>query len=436
MCISSLKGVVTIKCSALNNSVSVSNQKKYFILSFYALSLILFGFLFDSINNIFHGLYKIIIEPDVLITDYIGIGGIGATFTNSGLLMLIAVFILYKLKIHINGVSIASLFTIAGFAMFGKNILNVWIVVFGVYLYVKYQKDKFSKYIYTALFGTCLAPMVSQIMFNINLELFIRIPLALVAGISIGFLLHPLSVYLLRVHQGYNLYNIGFVGGIIGTIYVSVFKSFGYFSDSRLIWTTENNVLLATFLSILFVSMIISGYIIDEESFRKLKDIFTYPGRAITDFVVLEGFAPTIVNMGINGIIGVMYVLIVGGDFNGPTIGGIFTLVGFGAFGKHAQNIWPILLGVFIGSVTKLWNINDPAIVLAALFGTTLAPIAGEFGWKYGIVAGFIHSSVVLNVGALHGGMNLYNNGFAGGIVAAILLPVIDIFRKDEKNEV
>ncbi|MGE4284849.1 MAG: DUF1576 domain-containing protein, partial [Clostridia bacterium] len=99
---------------------------------------------------------------------------------------------------------------------------------------------------------------------------------------------------------------------------------------------------------------------------------------------------------------------------------------------KHAKNITPILLGVLAGSISKLWDISDPAIQLAALFGTTLAPISGEFGWKYGILAGFIHSSVVLNVGTIHEGLNLYNNGFAGGLVAAFLVPIIEAFRKEE----
>ena len=60
-----------------------------------------------------------------------------------------------------------------------------------------------------------------------------------------------------------------------------------------------------------------------------------------------------------------------------------------------------------------------------ALFGTTLAPIAGRFGWHWGIVAGFVHSSAALSVGPVHAGLNLYNNGFAAGIVASVLVPVI-----------
>jgi hypothetical protein len=199
-----------------------------------------------------------------------------------------------------------------------------------------------------------------------------------------------------------------------------------------MIWTDGNNYILAFFLSILFITMLLLGYIIEKDSFLLWKNILKYPGRLVTDFVTFEGFAPSLVNMGINGIIAMLYIILINGDLNGPTIGGIFTIVGFSAFGKHIKNIFPIILGVYIGSITKTWSINDPSVQLAALFGTTVAPIAGEFGWKYGVLAGFIHSSVALSVVSIHGGLNLYNNGFAGGIVAATLIPIIEAFRRDE----
>ena len=83
------------------------------------------------------------------------------------------------------------------------------------------------------------------------------------------------------------------------------------------------------------------------------------------------------------------------------------------------------MLGVYLASFTKEWDIYEPSPMLALLFSTTLAPVAGQFGVIPGLIAGYLHSSVALNVGILYGGMNLYNNGFAGGIVAIFMVPVI-----------
>ena len=42
-----------------------------------------------------------------------------------------------------------------------------------------------------------------------------------------------------------------------------------------------------------------------------------------------------------------------------------------------------------------------------------------------------------MNVGVVHGGFNLYNNGFAGGIVAGIIVPILNVFKKEcnKRNE-
>lgn len=430
------KGALIIKellnKEIIEKKINISNNIKYFILIVYASSFIIFGLLIDRPSEIIKGLYNIIKEPGVLITDYIAIGGIGATFVNSGLLTLIVILILYGLRMDINGRAMAAIFFIAGFSLFGKNIFNVWLIIIGVWLYSKIRKEDFSKYIYVALFGTSMSPTITELMFSIDQPLIIRISLSIIIGLGIGFVLPALSTYMLKVHQGFNLYNVGFTSGIIGTILFSLFKSYGFESKSKLVWSTGNNTMLGTYLTIIFLSMIIVGFYLNGKTFRNLKNIYKYSGKLSTDFVILEGFGVSFINMGLNGFVGMIYVLLVKGELNGPTVGGILGIVGFSAFGKHVKNIIPIFIGVFLGSLTKIWNINDPIILLAALYGTSLAPISGEFGWKYGIIAGFINSSVLLNVGILHGGLNLYNAGFSGGIVAATMLPIIRALRKEE----
>ena len=90
------------------------------------------------------------------------------------------------------------------------------------------------------------------------------------------------------------------------------------------------------------------------------------------------------------------------------------------------------MAGVVLSSFFMVWRLSDPDVLLAALFSTGLAPIAGQFGWKWGVIAGVVHASVVLNVGFLHGGLNLYNNGFAAGLVCIVLIPLIEALQKKD----
>ena len=139
--------------------------------------------------------------------------------------------------------------------------------------------------------------------------------------------------------------------------------------------------------------------------------------------------------MGVNGLLATGYILLVGGDLNGPTLGGILTIIGFSAYGKHARNILPIMCGVLLGGVFMHYTVESPALQLAALFGTTLAPFAGVFGWPVGILAGFLHSAVVLQAGYVLAGVNLYNNGFSGGLIAIVLFPTVTAIFRHRKPE-
>ncbi len=414
----------------------LSDKNKLLILAIYATSLIVFGFLVNTPAEIIGGIQKIIASPDTLISDYIGIGGLGAALVNSGSLTLIIIFIFHQVKLSINGFSIACLFTVAGFAFFGKNLFNVWFIVLGVCLYARIKKKSFTEVIYAAFFGTALAPVMSEILFSTKSLVLIRVPLGIAISLAIGFVLPPVSAHLLKVHQGFNLYNMGFTAGIVGTIVVSILNSYGIIPEPQMIWTRGNNKILGAYLFLLFSSMLITGIYLEKKPWGKFKQILEYSGQLVTDFVLLTGFGASLINMGINGFIATLYILLIGGDLNGPTMGGIFTVVGFSALGKHPKNILPILIGIYLGASVKQGNAHDPSMLLAALFGTTLAPIAGKYGLIWGIVAGFLHSSVVRSVGVLHGGLNLYNNGFGAGIVAAILIPIIEIFRTDQAKSV
>lgn len=413
----------------LRKALVGKNGRFFFLFSFGAL-LCLFGLTRDTVPGILSGLWRIIVEPDYLITDYIDVGGVGAAFMNSGLLVILFTGILVVLKVRVRGISIASIFTVSGFALFGKNLLNVWFILAGVWLYAKVRKEPFYQHVYTAFFGTSLAPIVSQLMFGLDLSLPLRIVIGSSAGLVSGFLLPPLAAALLPVHHGFNLYNMGFTCGMVGMITVSLFKSYGFIVERRVIWSTGNNSLFVPLLVVLCSSMAVVGFRFNGRSTSGLPSMWRWSGRLVSDFIDMYDFPVTMMNMGLNGLIAVMYLFLSGGDFNGPTIGGIFTIIGFSAMGKTPRNMIPIMLGVILGGATKTWSLTDPVVQLTALFVTTLAPIAGQFGWGAGILAGYIHSSVVLYVGVLHGGFNLYNNGFAGGLVAAVLVPLLEAFRR------
>lgn len=397
-------------------------------------SFFLLGGLFTSTPyEILTGLKKILLTPDILITDYIAIGGIGATLFNAGLTSIISILILILLKIKPNGSTIMALFLMTGFSFFGKNLLNIWPIMFGVYLFSKHKKEPLLNYSLVMLLSTALAPTVSQLSFTSD-NVILGLILGAVVGIITGFILAPVASHCLLAHSGYNLYNIGFAGGLIATLLMSIFRSFGIDFETRLIWYTGNDTALIIFMICISLYLIFAGIYFGDNHMDKLNKLSKHSGRLITDFYFLYGDT-TYINMGILGLFSTIFLLIIGGPLNGPTMGAIFTIMGFGSFGKHLKNMVPILIGSTIAGILNINPLSNPGIILAILFSTCLAPIAGKFGTLMGIIAGFLHVCLCMNVGYLHGGLNLYNNGLAGGLVAMILVPLIITFRKEVRQD-
>ncbi len=418
--------------NAILKSMESNEKIKYRIMYVYSIGFILASFLFDSFDGVMEGILNIMMSPTLLLTDYLVVGGIGASLLNSGLLMLLTIFIASRNNTLMNGPLIAAIYTVGGFAFFGKNIFNILGILLGVYIFSKIQKDHFTRYIIIAYFGTALSPVVSQVSFGMGFSIVPGIFLGVAAGIFIGLILPPLASSFVSFHQGFNLYNIGFTSGVIGMIFMSVFRLTGYDHSLEQIFVTKTNVPLLILLALYFLSMILIGLVSSKRAWKEYLSLMKNPGRLVTDFVTLHGFSVSVLNMGILGLLGIVLVSILKGPLNGPVIGGIFTLVGFGAFGKHPLNAFPVVVGVLVSALLSGIALSSTGLLLTILFATTLAPISGHYGYLAGILAGFLHLSLVSNLGYLHGGMNLYNNGFSGGFIAAFLVPIFESYKKEK----
>ena len=400
----------------------------------FSLGLMLLGVLMDDASQIPAGLFRIVTMQDLLITDYVYIAGPGAALVNAGLVTIISICIIRFSGDPYNGFNIVEMGLMAGFSLFGKNVLNIWPIILGTWLYARYQREPFSKYASVALLATSLAPLVSYMALG---SIHASIPLGILTGIIIGFILPSLSAYTYKIQNGMNLYNMGFACGLFAMMVVPILTAFGDKPDSVLYWAEGYNKTFIVILGIMCVSAILLGLFATSvppwavwAGYRRL---LSTTGRAPSDYLRMFGAGPVMLNIGFNGILGILYVLIIGGDLNGPTVGGIFTIMGFSAFGKHPFNITPVMIGVALGAYGMHYTPDYPALQLAGLFGTTLAPIAGHFGWPFGILAGFIHSALVLQTGSPVAGLNLYNNGFSGGLIAIVLYPTITAIWKHRR---
>ena len=417
--------------------MALKNKKmdlNYFFISIVPIIFFVTSFLVASPVELMDGMYEIVVSKDILLTDYLEVAGLGATLLNASLVGFMGIFLLFKYDIEPDGITIASIFTIVGFAFIGKNVLNVLPIYLGGFVYSRYNKVHIKEALVPVLFATTLSPVISEIIFGFGIRYLYSIPLGILMGIFIGFIVTPLSKSMFKLHNGYNLYNMGFTGGIIAIIITSIFRSFGLPMETQFIVSVDYSKLIMNYLLFIFIAMIIIGIFTDKKSLKKYPSLLKLSGRAPANFLRDVGLGATYINMGLVGIISIVYVLVSKGEFSGPVVAGIITVVGFGACGKHPKNIVPIFVGVYLTSLLNIWSTSSPSVLMAGLFGTTLAPIAGSYGSLWGVVAGFLHIAVVSNVLSSHGGLNLYNNGFSGGIVASFMYPLLDMLKNRKAN--
>jgi hypothetical protein len=330
------------------------------------------------------------------------------------------------------------------------------------------MKKKISENVHIAFFSTALAPFVSELFFryaigkydasvtNVNV---IGVILALVCGLAIGFVIPALLPGTTAMHRGYNLYKAGLAIGILG-IFINAFmyNTLGVKAPEAL--NVQNEAYYAlqygyrgfmnVFFVILFTITFIIGFIFNKKSIRGYRSLLRCTGYG-TDFTDKFGMPLCMINIALYGMAFLLYLNIVfilpsfwsalpsGVGFTGASVGIIFAALTFAADGQHPKNVFPIAVGYvalfalviiicLIADFDIPWTLSSQTHINGLAFATGLCPIAGKYGFRYGVLAGFL-SAIICGVTAqMHGGFVLYNGGFNAGLTAMVLIPILDFY--------
>ena len=98
---------------------------------------------------------------------------------------------------------------------------------------------------------------------------------------------------------------------------------------------------LYVLIVLLLCGCIAVGFIADgpSEALRGLARIQLHPARLLNDFTVIGGEGAALINAACVALIGLGLVRISSVRLSGPTIAAVFTMLGFGLFGKPARHI-------------------------------------------------------------------------------------------------
>ena len=418
-------------------------------------------------ETFWQNLLNLLTGPSKLVTDYFALGCLASTFFNAGVCGLVCNLILIISRAQANATTFAAYMLVIAHCFYGLNFINMWPPFIGVLIHCLITKRPFVKNLHIAMFSTALAPFFTDFLFfyppgralTIGGVSVLGIFLSIGFGVALGFVVPAILPGMGKMHRGFSMYKAGLAIGLLGIfVYCFLYKTFGIEPHSAGVdhgpsdsFGQTQYIFMNGFFSILFLATLILGYLLNAKSFKNYKKLISCSGHGL-DFADKFGMPLCLINFGIYGFCILIYLNLIfilpelfpflprGVGFSGPTAGVVFAALTFSADGQHPRNVAPIALGytaLFL-SVTGIclcagveipWVLSTQAYINGLAFATGLCPIAGVYGFKYGVIAGLVSAIVCTSTASMHGGFVLYNGGFNAGLTALTLIPILDFYK-------
>ncbi len=463
------EAVVFMKGCRFSNSQIINGIAFGFSLSF-LISAWIAAIYTKEWGMVFADWHRILITPCPLITDYFAIGGLASAMLNAGMCGMVCVLFMVGLKGDSKANTLAGYFLVVAHCFYGLNLLNMMPCFLAPFIYLRHQKLNFKSNLHICMFTTSFAPFISEFLFRYTEgESFIYgqanvtltgVAMAVAFSIIMGYIVPAILPGASAWHKGYNLYNGGLAFGIFGFfVYNFMYHTMGITPSNP--FTVDNYIYLRfhhsyrlyanCFYGILFLLCFLSGYLLNGRSVKGLSYLFKDTGFH-SDFSEKYGMPVCLINMGIYGSLFLLYLNLVilfteGSGFTGPTFGIMLAALTFSAMGQHPRNVLPILVGYqCLYLVTMFfcqlngrditWSVSTQGYLNSVAFATGMSPLVGRYGIRAGIVSGFLCASMCTATSALHGGFVLYNGGFTSGITVLILLPILEKYVPNTRDEI
>ena len=421
----------------IKNLSEASFLKLFFAL--FSLAFVVAAVCMPDRSTMLSGLWKILITPCKVTTNYFSVGGYAATFLNMALVGFICTG-LYCIpgRQANNAATLVTLLTV-GFGSWGIHILNIWPTIIGVALHCVVKHEKLGCRTNAMLFSTGLAPFMSELMVRYPHPEVVGVhptgvALALIVGIFVGYFLPAGLDNSPKIHKGFALYSAALPIGMTAFLLNGfLYKAMGVpVPDAVSDLTVMDPVICNTFCIVLFTGFIVVALLMGCSPKHYIQSILS--PQHVVHFGAAFGNAAMLMNAGVFGLFILGYFNLVGAEFNGIIFGSVFCMLSTCNSGSHPFNAIPIMMGYALGSqffqaMTPYSGgeftqyIHTQSLIVGICYANGLSPIAHEYGWRYGILVAAMHFCMVTTTPQLHGGMCLYNGGFTAALVCLLILP-------------
>lgn len=197
------------------------------------------------------------------------------------------------------------------------------------------------------------------------------------------------------------------------------------------------------FLFFSFCAILAAFCMPDRDSlFSGLWTIITNPGKVVTNYFWLGGYAATFLNIGLTCLVSSLVFFLPGASANAVSTLAFFLVFGFSGWGMNIMNIWPGFAGVALYAFVKREKLGSNAN--AALLSTGLAPLISDLMFRYpnadvvafswggfllalcvGLVIGFMLPAGLPHAPKVHKGYDHYSAALPMGVLSVLLHAIL-----------
>lgn len=196
------------------------------------------------------------------------------------------------------------------------------------------------------------------------------------------------------------------------------------------------------YLPILALVMIILAFVFNtpKEIFLGYKNILLSSSILTTDYIAIGSLGGALFNAASILILNLVILRLLNLRMSGLIYAALYMILGFSFFGKNILNSLPIYFGIYLYALINKIPVKN--LVISLLFSSGISPLVSYliFGFDLayyisiplgigaGIVAGLMVPAISSHTIKFHQGYNLFNVGFALGIISLAFNGILRAF--------
>lgn len=413
----------------------LSKGSMYLLMFEICTMLILGSILFSPPDTLLNNFLNLQVHRQSMFTDAMAIAGRNGALLNAALIGMCSMGIILLARVRFSMITLSLFFINVGFGFTGLTVFACIPILIGSWIYSKSIGERFQTYANETLLAFSIAPFVKEIVVSefAGNGMPEGIVAAFFCGIFIGFVVPPVTNYFkkllpaLPLHAGITA--VSLVAAICVSLYTSILVN-GYMSiRSGKTWNHASNDFFWIFFGIIFIVCITIGFLGNGKS---LKNYYNYLIQKFKEnrTIPKTKYGNTLINIGLVGVIGMIYIAINSLNFHGMMVSYLFCFISWAALGANPLNIIIAGCGFLLANIYIDIPLSQIEMMAIFAFLPAVAVVSKMYPLFITFIAAIAYTFIAHFIYPYFSAYNLLAVGFAACLTVYLINGIYNIFVK------